>query len=160
MKLLIEGVDNIGKSTIIRNITAFLDRTGLPYEVYHCSNTTSWPEYFELLNSDKTIIFDRSHIGEYVYGPHYRGCIAFEDKDYFKIPGDTLGLYVYTNDFGLITDDGLSFENSREAWLWQDEAFRKAFDDSGIPHIAIEGLTPTTNQHAVDIVKQWLNLAE
>lgn len=158
LKLCVEGCDNVGKSTIIHSITDYLTKINVPFSVYHCSNTTDWEEFFGVLNSDGIVIFDRSHIGEYVYGPKYRNCIAFEGKDYANVPAAAFGLYVYTDDFNKIHDDGLSFENSKEAWQWQDAAFRKAFDESGLPHICIEGLTPTTNEHAVTIVKYLLDI--
>lgn len=84
--LIIEGQDKTGKDTLVKACTRkYFERNPL---VLHCmspSSSTENPEeiskkyYFNLLNfvslesPDQSFILNRSHIGEMVYSPLYRG---------------------------------------------------------------------------------------
>ena len=97
-KILIEGLDRLGKSTLIKNIRNLYGY----YEVIHyekpqkltiyeesaadCVDTfsnemsnplflyqeASFKNMFRLIQSSAKIIFDRAHLGEMVYAPLYR----------------------------------------------------------------------------------------
>ena len=87
--VIIEGCDNTGKSTLINNLKNYYNKITL--HNLHYSNVKQenisevikynkklYNEMFELmtfaLKNDKTgLIFDRSHLGEIVYGNIYRG---------------------------------------------------------------------------------------
>lgn len=87
--LIVEGPDNVGKSTLINNLNNYYNK--LTMHNLHYSNVKQdnisevikynkklYNEMFELmtfeLKNDKTgLIFDRSHLGEIVYGNIYRG---------------------------------------------------------------------------------------
>lgn len=63
-KIVIEGPNNVGKSTLIEELRKHLD-----WEVEHvtslCPNTYDF--YDDLLSCDEPLIFDRLHVGEMVY---------------------------------------------------------------------------------------------
>ena len=68
--IVIEGADNIGKTTIAKYLVEQLN-----YQYYHCSvpisEDSAKNEYFSLIERDN-IILDRSWIGEFVYAPLFR----------------------------------------------------------------------------------------
>jgi thymidylate kinase len=94
---IIEGLDRLGKSTLIENI----QRESGFYQTVHMSKPKKLPFYerqtvvppklvennevlfmyqrdsfitmFNLIHSDAHLIFDRAHLGEAVYAPLYRG---------------------------------------------------------------------------------------
>ncbi len=94
---IIEGLDRLGKSTLIENIQK---ESGF-YQTVHMSKPKKLPYYerqtvvpprlapknealflyqrdsfitmFNLIHSDAHLIFDRAHLGEAVYAPLYRG---------------------------------------------------------------------------------------
>lgn len=75
MLILLEGGDGTGKTTLAREL---VDLTGGQY--LHASAPTRHPlvEYTAPLaeykrGSGQTIVCDRWHVGELVYGPRYRG---------------------------------------------------------------------------------------
>ena len=63
-KIVIEGPNNVGKSTLIEELRKYLD-----WEVEHvtvlCPNNYSF--YDDLLSCEEPLIFDRLHVGEMVY---------------------------------------------------------------------------------------------
>ena len=85
---------------------------------------------FDILDSDAKVICNRSHIGEVVYAPRYRGYRGeyVYDLEYrpskankFGLQGkmrrachDTLLVLLTTSDFSFIKDDGESFDFSKK----------------------------------------------
>ena len=69
MKLIIEGPNNVGKSTLIHVITEIFST--YEFEVEHLSNLTPNSTEFhkDLLNAPKNVIFDRFCLSEIVYAP-------------------------------------------------------------------------------------------
>lgn len=67
MKIILEGIDNCGKSTFARKIVE--KNPGMNYKIFHCTKETANNlSFFEnLLESDENIIFDRFHVGQWVY---------------------------------------------------------------------------------------------
>lgn len=117
MILVVEGLDNTGKSTLIKNIRKHV-LTRPRTAALHCSSTPlnvdeQWPfqHYNNLLSAvqqmsfnDWDVILDRSHLGEAVYGPLYR---SVHNTDYIF---DLERKYLYMHDVALIllTDDAES----------------------------------------------------
>jgi thymidylate kinase len=66
-KIVIEGPNNVGKSTLIDGLMKYLGPYG--WEVEHTSNVcpNDFKFYDHLLSNDQRIIFDRLHVGEMVY---------------------------------------------------------------------------------------------
>ena len=67
-----------------------------------------YTSYFEVLNSDCDFIFDRGHLGEYVYSDLYRdynGDYVFDLED--KLTKEDIKLVLLTTSkFDLLEDDG------------------------------------------------------
>ena len=151
---IIEGIDRLGKDTLIKNIQ---DRLGFHFVLhyskpqqlafYHGSleayQNESFERGFALIDNVSAgffltpLIFNRFHLGENVYAPLYRGY----DGDYvFKFEED-FGVHTFTHtnlillttsDFSILTDDGESFDFSKKEE--EQEMFRKAFDKSILPN--------------------------
>ena len=158
--IIVEGLDRMGKSTLIKNI---MDKYGFysyihyekPQHLKVYENASSNPLYmhqhmsfvngFSIIENNVApsvpgkIIFDRFHLGEYVYSPLYRGYsgdYVFELEKSFlnragvKSQNITMVLLTSSN-FDILEDDGLSFDvNKRHA---EQELFKTAFEKSQIP---------------------------
>ena len=142
-KIIIEGLDALGKSSLIKSIRnelgyfeiihfakpetlAFYD--GLTnneefnkLQSFHRYQYDSFENLMKLLISDAKLIFDRSHLGESVYSPLYRsysGDYVFElEKEYAIDQVDDVRLILLTEDFGSskhFVDDGLSLGPSEK----------------------------------------------
>lgn len=146
-QFLIDGVDRMGKSTLIKGL---LDELGyhlvihydkpkklaayqdLPdplfryqYELYR--------EMFHVISSGTKAIFDRSHLGEMVYAPLYR---KYDPKIFIPFMENSANtqfsrlVLLTTSDFSFIQDDGLSIDfNKKEE---EQELFKTAFVRSHI----------------------------
>jgi thymidylate kinase len=150
MKFIIEGLDHLGKSTLVAGIKNRLGfhqviHYGKPEVLNYYTLKGMGPKYeyqkasfinlFNILNSNVNAIFDRAHIGEAVYAQLYRGYSgeyvwALEESfgaDYI----DDLRLILLTENFKVSThfkDDGESFDISkREA---EQDMFIDAFNKS------------------------------
>lgn len=77
MKIIVDGPNNVGKSSIIETITEYLD-----LDVVHCSKHSeiSRDYFIDLLNRDN-IILDRGPISELVYSEIYERDFKFNQKD-------------------------------------------------------------------------------
>ena len=149
MTLLIEGCDNVGKGTQIEYIKKYVEeKYNCPVHYMHYSNIKGakdvravseelYKQMFEIVGKDYgncLIICDRSHIGEAVYSPIYRGY----DGDYvFKIEKAAnlyteVGLLVFTETAeNLIKrDDGLSFSIDVDKKNDEISRFKAAYDKS------------------------------
>jgi hypothetical protein len=151
-KFLIEGIDRLGKNTLIDGIMNELGyfevihfarprvldlysrtaggSTALAYAQYQ---TASFENMFKLIKSNARIIFNRAHLGEVVYSPMYRGYdgeYVFEQEKMISDVMDTR-LILLTEDFSKskhFIDDGLSFDVSKRCA--EQELFLRAFDMS------------------------------
>lgn len=87
--IIIEGPDRVGKDTQSKLLQLKLIKERLPIHMFHYSGVKGIPkekikEYSELMYTDmfkimkeaykaeRSLIFNRSHIGEYIYSPMYR----------------------------------------------------------------------------------------
>lgn len=159
MKLLIfEGLDRCGKDTIINHIAADYphlirvhwgypkgetneDKTEYQVKAFNAEMAVQGnlrhiygANYFE----DGIYIWNRSHIGEYVYGPMYResnpeSWIPQLESSYFKNDEDVYLIYLYADvDFILKQDDGKSFTTDRKKKQKEMRLFNEAVDKSCI----------------------------
>ncbi len=181
-KFLIDGVDRLGKSSLVQKIQqelgylltihydkpkllkAYLDDqrmikeaspdetdydesyrrlegNNLALRLYQESANISM---FQLLSSDAPIIFDRSHLGEMVYAPLYRGYdgnYVFDmEKEFLNaLPKERLNsiklILLTTSNFDIIVDDGLSFNPQNKGR--EQDLFVQAFEKSAIPNKVI-----------------------
>ncbi len=152
-KFIIEGLDRLGKTTLIDGIR---NKLGF-YQVIHYSKPVKLEYYtvednfkaaayqydsfinmFKLLNSDAKIIFDRAHLGESVYSPLYRsysGDYVFDLEDTYAVADrDDVRLILLTEDFEIarhFVDDGESL-GSVEMREEEQSRFIAAFQRSEI----------------------------
>jgi thymidylate kinase len=146
--IIIEGTDNVGKDTqqnlIIEKLNDLvfhkIHYSSLPFktdvEKHFTYSNTMYDDMFKLMLSAKekniNIIFNRSHLGETVYGPLYRnysGDYVFDiEKNYVDELRNDLYLITLTNDPHTIwnRDDGKSFYKNEEGIRAEVEGFTRA----------------------------------
>ena len=141
MKIIIEGPDNVGKSTLINNIIKNYKKNFLYLHYYATpdkENPIQWGKeqyniMFNLFHTNPYVIADRAHLGELVYPEMYNGY----DGTYVN----TIESKYNTNDILLITlidepenlirrDDGLSNSIDINKKAKEIELFKKAHDSS------------------------------
>lgn len=149
--IIIEGQDNCGKSTLIRNL---IKNNKNPKRIVCSSvsppagvNASEWAfmHYsFSLDNAIKLsregwdVYFDRAHLGEAVYGPLYRetpGDWVFNMESGLNLDNnDDVSLIVLIGTDGHLSkfDDGLSL--STDFFEEERKLFRKAYENSLIKH--------------------------
>jgi hypothetical protein len=144
---LVDGIDRLGKSTLIKNLQ---DELGYHLVVHYDKPkrlkvyehfgsealfTYQYEAYktmFNMINCGLPVIFDRAHLGEMVYAPMYRGY----DGDYvldIEKEVNTRGtrlVLLTTSDFSFLKDDGLSFDFSKKEA--EQALFIQAFHKSSI----------------------------
>jgi thymidylate kinase len=160
MKLLIiEGLDRCGKDTLINKLTdgcphIVKSHFGFPkgdtieekadYQVKSFNQEFAIQKsirqtYGEHYFSDGLYVWNRSHIGEYVYGPMYRGTstdwIAQLEHMYFTDDSEVYLILLYADpEFLIKNDDGNSFSAEIEKKTQEVEKFLQAFHESIIPN--------------------------
>ena len=159
MKLLIfEGLDRCGKDTIINKIAEdYSHFIRVHFSFPKGENNEEKTEYqVRSFNSEMTVqsnlrfiygqsyfengiyIWNRSHIGEYVYGPMYRDSnpeswIKPLEEAFFAADENVYLIYLYADvDFLLKNDDGKSFTNDKDKKENELKLFNEAIDKSCI----------------------------
>lgn len=152
---IIEGLDRLGKSTLIENIQQkfgfyqvihyqkpkILDRyvEDMPGKEAWTYQTESFVSMFQLIESCSRLILDRAHLGECVYAPMYRkydGDYVFDlEKSFGMELEDDVRLILLTEDFDRskhFVDDGLSL-GSADKRAHEQRLFIDAFNKSIFP---------------------------
>lgn len=170
--LIVEGPDAVGKTTLIQNIRNYFNKNTFKNihfgSVKHSStdsyinyNRKLYNEMFQLMINDLTnensgIIFDRSHLGEMVYGPIYRnytGEYVLEIENNFKhilSVWDNLFLITLIDEPArlverdLLRGDGLSFTTDVDRKKHEIDNFSDAHSKSGIRHKLIINIKDKT----------------
>lgn len=174
---LIEGLDRLGKDTLIDGIQ---DELGY-HQVLHFSKPkqlkcygdlyryqrASFRNLFSLLSRAHSarVICNRAHLGEAVYSPLYRGYsgdYVFDvERDYHAEDLEYSKLVLLTEDFGRsqhFVDDGLSFDPSKREQ--EQNLFLEAFKKSRMKHKQIVCVTdPATGlfRSKEDILREVLH---
>ena len=158
--IIIEGTDNVGKDTqqdlIIKNMSDYvfhkLQYSSLPFkedkEKHATYSKELYETMFQLMMKSKlgnkkgdlniNLIFNRSHLGETVYSPLYRGYsgdYVFDiEKKYTKALREDLYLITLVNDPHTILkrDDGKSFYGNEEEVKAEVDGFSRAHRKSTI----------------------------
>jgi len=158
--IICEGTDNVGKDTqidlIIKNMSDHvfhkLHYSSLPFKDDKDKHTTYSKELYETMfhlmmkskivtskgDLDINLIFNRSHLGESVYSPLYRGYsgdYVFDiEKKYTKTLREDLYLITLVNDPHTILkrDDGKSFYGNEEEVKAEVDGFIRAHRKSTI----------------------------
>lgn len=181
MFIVVEGPDNVGKTTLINNLKDhFNDITfhALHYaNVKHLSsdefikyNAKLYKEMFDLMffvsTKEKSgVICDRSHLGEMVYGPIYRGYTGEYVLDierafkHIRPVWDNLVLItLYDEPENLISrEDGLSFSTDLEKKKTEIENFKAAHDKSLIEHKMLLNIKDRDAQQVAQTVLEFLS---
>ena len=156
INFIIEGVDRLGKDTLIENLQIKLgphivQHYGKPivadkFKDHPCPEQKAQKESFklgfDLLRTGIPTIMNRFHIGEYIYGPMYRFYNAeyifeLEDKYFTDTCHNdrTLLVLLTTSNFDFIVDDGESFDFSKKEQ--EQRKFIDAVKKSNIGHKVI-----------------------
>ena len=175
MILIIEGMDNCGKSTLIKNLRK--EYFANPRTIVH--HSTSPPKvddpnlwelkHYELmfteaehLDSDGwDIIFDRFHLGATVYGKKYRGMDPdriFEIDSYHT--RTTTIVLTDTYEGIMSRDDGDSIEQSKEEYDETRGAFIEAFTLSYSRNKKLINISEIGIDKLYETVIQYLNQIE
>jgi len=144
MRIIIEGLDRCGKSTLIQGLRAhykypfvclhhgappFKDvQMDIKYEIELYSNM------FQIFNMFDYVIADRSHLGSLVYSPLYRGHDGTHVMtDERLLPDDTILITLIDDPANLINrDDGLSFSTNTSSIETEVKLFIDAHNTSTI----------------------------
>jgi hypothetical protein len=176
----IEGLDFLGKSTLVDNI---LDSLGFHHVIHFSKPEAGWaylnfhdPNFayqhdcfsnsMKLANSGARLIFDRWHLGEMVYAPMYRnysGDYVLELEQKFGLnSNDDVKLILLVEDFSKslhFKDDGLSL-GSIENRVKEQELFIDAFNRSSIPNKMMVCVTDVDGhfRNPQDILKEVIGV--
>ena len=164
--VVVEGPDRCGKSTQIKNIVGLIatDINKLPTMSIHAMNikgldAKETKSYYEkwthsmfsmpIVLLENNFVFDRSHLGEYVYGPKYRnydGSYVFNIEETY-LSGRVSKWYLITfvdEPQNLVSrEDGESFSSKLKDKKEEVKLFLSAHEKSNIPNktiINIDGL--------------------
>jgi hypothetical protein len=154
---IIEGIDRLGKDTLIKNIQ---NKLGFHFVLHYSKpehlsfygdslqkyQEDSFTRGFALIDNvtagfeRSPLIFNRFHLGENVYAPLYRGydgSYVFNLEDSFDVHTckNVKLILLTTSDFSIVKDDGLGFDFSKKEE--EQMLFMKAFDKSIFPNKAI-----------------------
>lgn len=82
--LIIEGIDGVGKTTLVEYLQSFgMKKYHFDYDA---KNMDLLSKYMKVLSSDNTeLVLDRSFISEMVYGPVIRNKCKLSIEDYTKL---------------------------------------------------------------------------
>jgi len=190
MNILCEGLDRCGKSTLISTLQAEIYNSWiypinsekprtcavLHYNNIKAKNLTldemklvSFNHYcngFDLMmknhRTNNVLIFDRFHLGEYVYSELYRGYegnYVFDiEKKYVEVLDKTTYLIVLVDNIdNLISrDDGLSFTTDREKKQWEVDRFTQAYEQSSFTKKILINISDLTIEEVANKVKTWI----
>jgi len=154
MLILIEGTDNVGKTTQANLIIERMKDYGVFHKVHYSAlpfkekelhidySASLYKDMFDmmgvLIKSGHNVIFDRSHLGESVYAPLYRGysgdfIFEIEDENIHNIKNDVY-LITLVNDPKLVMsrDDGFSFYTNEQEVQNEVDGFVRAHRKSAI----------------------------
>lgn len=179
MILIVEGLDNTGKSTLIKQIRSkiLVDPKTISL---HCSSppnnsNAEWSKlhYTQILSEVSRlnqngwdVILDRSHIGEMVYGPLYRGVkdstyILDLDKHFLQAQDSYMILLTDSPESLVSRDDGYSPSINIDDLDKITNLFLNAFDKSFIEHKLHYDITDNGGfENLFPTVKEFLNNAK
>lgn len=124
--LIVEGIDRVGKSTLIAALAAELGAKVVKMRVPKTlaeSKAFYWDYFFQLADSDEPMVWDRGHISELVYAPLYRPAMvdaAWTRTLRYALPTMALEatvVYVHPGDTSLMKRDEDRPNANRDAEL-------------------------------------------
>lgn len=148
-QFIIEGVDRLGKTTLIDRLLQELgyhlvvhmekpkrlhSYEGKNYDALLKYQEEAYAQMFRLIDAHRRnkVILDRGHLGELVYGPMYR---KYDARYILELEAETPThdcrlVLLTTSDFSFIKDDGLSLDFSKKEL--EQAKFIDAFSQSSI----------------------------
>lgn len=90
MKIIIEGPNNVGKSTIIKELKKFNWFKNYNVEYFGANTPKTYDFYKDLLNDYENIICDRYAISELVYSEYYKRTSLISIDDVIRIINDNV----------------------------------------------------------------------
>jgi len=177
--IIIEGTDNTGKDTqqnlIIEKLNNLIFHkvhySSLPFKNDIDKHTSyskqMYTDMFRMMNEckdkDINIIFNRSHLGESVYSPLYRGYsgdYVFDiEKEYVNKLRENLYLITLTNDPQIIMsrDDGKSFYGNEEEVKAEVDGFNRAHRLSKIKNKLLVNIGTMSAEDVSKIIIDFLS---
>jgi thymidylate kinase len=175
--IIIEGIDNVGKDTqqklIIKRQPHLTFQTlhysTLPFnsaDFYKSYSAKMYDDMFKMMlglkDSEISLIFNRSHLGETVYSPLYRdysGDYIFDiEKEYVNDLKDKLYLITLIGDPNIIQrrDDGLSHSSKLEDIQREVDLFMAAHRKSYIKNKILINIGSMMITEVNDIIMDFL----
>lgn len=184
MVIILEGLDRTGKSTQTEKIKEFFKKKGIETSDIHyegiqvpvdgifkqgAQEVASRARYDDMLKIADTLadvknyvlIFDRAHLGEYVYSPmyrHYDGSYVFEMETHYPnfIKQAIELVFIDTVDNLIKRDDGLSFSIKKDDKEKEIQLFKEAFDKSNVKHKVLIDISKNDIEAVWNIIKPYL----
>jgi len=172
MKIIFEGLDRVGKSSLTEKIKLDFKRGFITTHSSFTKGTDKyWPnmakeEYsnlFELFNSNINVICDRCHGGETVYGEIYRGYsgdYVYELESKYNLDKiDDLYLIVLIDNANNVIrrDDGESFTTKISKKNIEIEKFKIFYNRSIIKNKVLININNKSISKVHKIIKKELN---
>ena len=182
--IIIEGTDNVGKDTqqdlIIKKLSdtvfhklhysslPFKDAEGFDDKKMHATYSKKmYDDMFKVMmnckDKDINFIFNRSHLGETIYSPLYRGYsgdyVLDIEKKYTKALREELYLITLVNDPHTILkrDDGKSFYGNEEEVMAEVDGFKRAHRLSTIKNKLLVNVGTMNADEVSNIIIDFLN---
>lgn len=172
--IILEGLDNTGKTTQINNIREEFNSSF--FLTFHLSNikTKKWTkesykgyfknlyvEYFELIESDEyDLLFDRFHLGEFVYSPIYRnysGDYVFQLEEIIENKNNVYLIVLIDEVKNLLKrEDGKSHSIKIEDKQKEIDLFIEAFNKSKIKNKLLININGKTEQEVFKEIKDFV----
>lgn len=141
MNYVIFGIDRIGKNNFMEHVLPINLEINYADKIPSDVDPRKYAEeryirYFNDLKNRDNICWNRGHLDEMIYGDLYRHQdpkwikdMETANKDNF---GNTIFTLLYTDDFSILTDDGLSLDFNRKE---EEQAlFEKYFEEIPAPY--------------------------
>ena len=178
--IIVEGPDNVGKSTLIQNIKNHFNNFtmhSLHYSNVRQNSPEAVIEYSENLYAgmfeimvhqsrfeNSGVICDRSHLGEMVYGPIYRDYsgeyVLDIEKSYqhLRFLWDNLVLVTLVDEPARLIgrDDGLSFSIDLSKKTTEINSFITAHSRSNIQHKLLVNIKDHNEEEALKAVVEFI----
>lgn len=178
MIILIEGPDNVGKGTQIELLRESFSQipflkihfTRPPKKAIASYQQVLFKSMFEIFDfcilNQINLIADRSHLGEAVYGPLYRGTDAkwiYElERAYLKkspaLVNAIILITMVADDKTLFArDDKLSYYNSEDTAAKENRAFIRAYELCNVNHKMIIDCQDRTKESIHEEIVAFIN---
>lgn len=170
MKIIVEGLDRCGKTTLINNIVKHFKKPftklhyyGPPFKDDKKNiefDVSLYKDMAKIFNYFDYVIADRSHLGALVYSPLYRGCSGehvSEIED--DLPEDVILITLIDKAENLINrDDGESFSTEVYKKRKEIKLFVEAHDKSKIKHKLLIDIEFLNIEEVKDIAIKFLEM--